>query len=280
MKTHTMSALICLSLLAPSLFGQTNTSANKPNVVTTPLAIPEEARKHFVMGTTLFADAKSPADFVQVESEFKQAADLAPQWPDARYNLALTKEAAGDYSGAMVDLKLYQQFKLSDADARKVQDKIYVLEAKAGAAARKQAEIQKAAVAEEQKKQNYENNIGFLVGKWRLLITYFGIPRQPMERDAVIAITISGNNVFIVEHDNDGSDHQLLKGTIEGDDFASIKWVRQVDPAWIFPGAKDLPDCPIDVTVDKPSHQIRWKQPRPYPPAWDWSVGEYMQLTQ
>jgi hypothetical protein len=42
----------------------------------------------------------------------------------------LSKEAAGDYSGAMADLKLYQQFKLSDEDARKVQDKIYALDAK------------------------------------------------------------------------------------------------------------------------------------------------------
>jgi len=92
--------------------------------------IPEEARKHFVMGTTLFKDAKTAEDYLQVESEFKQATDLAPQWPEARYNLALAKEAAGDYSGAMDDLKLYQQFKLSDREARTVQDKIYALEAK------------------------------------------------------------------------------------------------------------------------------------------------------
>ena len=82
------------------------------------------------MGTTLFKDAKTPDDYAQVESQFKQAVDLAPQWPDARYNLALSEEAAGDYSGAMADLKLYQQFKLSDPEARTVQDKIYALEAK------------------------------------------------------------------------------------------------------------------------------------------------------
>jgi tetratricopeptide (TPR) repeat protein len=137
MKTHTLLALICLSLLTPSLFGQTN-------AVATPPPVPEEARKHFVMGTALFKDAKTPDDYSQVVGEFKQAADLAPQWPDARYNLALAKEAAGDYSGAMADLKLYQQFKLSDDEARTVQDKIYVLEAKqekkASAAAAKLAE--------------------------------------------------------------------------------------------------------------------------------------------
>ena len=71
--------------------------------------------------------------------EFKQAADLAPQWPEARYNLALAKEAAGDYSGAMDDLKLYQQFKLSNDEARTVQDKIYALEAKQAKAAEAKA---------------------------------------------------------------------------------------------------------------------------------------------
>ncbi|HEX4757347.1 MAG TPA: hypothetical protein VH308_05160 [Terracidiphilus sp.] len=93
-----------------------------------PSSVPEEARRHFVMGMTLSKDAKTADDFVHVESEFKQAADLASQWPDPRYNLALTDEAAGDYAKAMADLKLYQQFKLSDTEARTVQDKIYALE--------------------------------------------------------------------------------------------------------------------------------------------------------
>src|SRR5262249_9413146 len=50
--------------------------------------------------------------------------------PEARYNLALAKEATGDYSGAIADLKVYQQFKLSESEARKVQDKIYAIQAK------------------------------------------------------------------------------------------------------------------------------------------------------
>src|SRR6266404_6705954 len=71
MKAHTLLGLIYLSFLAPQLFAQTNGS-------TSPV-IPEEARRHFVMGTTLFKDAKTADDFAQVVSEFKQAADLAPQ---------------------------------------------------------------------------------------------------------------------------------------------------------------------------------------------------------
>ncbi len=98
--------------------------------------VPEEARKHFVKGAALFKEAKSLADFTQVRDEFAQAARLAPWWPDARYNLALALESSGDYPSAMANLKLYQLFKLPDTDARVVQDKIYVLEAKQEKAAK------------------------------------------------------------------------------------------------------------------------------------------------
>lgn len=210
MKTHTMSALICLSLLAPSLFGQTNTSANKPNVVTTPPAIPEEARKHFVMGTTLFKDAKTPDDYAQVESQFKQAVDLAPQWPDARYNLALSKEAAGDYSGAMVDLELYQQFKLSDADARKVQDKIYALEAKeqkketdAQASAKAKADADAASKIAAQNRF-----IASIQGNWRLGGCLLSI--NPLGNgNATVAHSCSGEGSFLV------SDISITESTLK-----------------------------------------------------------------
>jgi hypothetical protein len=121
MKKYTLTALICFSLLAPSLFAQT---------AATPAPIPEDARKHFVMGETMFKEAKNAGAFSQAAAEFMEAARLAPQWPEARYNLALAKESAGDHSGAMAEFKLYQQFKLSDTEARTVQDKIYAIEAR------------------------------------------------------------------------------------------------------------------------------------------------------
>lgn len=156
MKTYTLFALICLSLLTPSLFGQTtltpfqqaladynhsdtsNVIANSEIVIRLAVAmdqlppIPEEARKHFVIGTTLFKDAKTQDDYKLVIDEFRQAVHLAPWWPDARYNLALSCETAGSYYylGAIANLHLYQLFKLSDTESRTVQDKIYVLEAK------------------------------------------------------------------------------------------------------------------------------------------------------
>lgn|GEM_PF-6158922 len=160
MKTHTMLALVWLSLLAPSLFGQTNTPP-----------ISEEARKHFVMGTTLAENAKTAADFSKVVSEFKQAADLAPQLPQARYNLAKAREAAGDYSGAMADLKVYQQFKLSDTEARTVQDKIYALEAKQKM---KASENAPADVAKSQTRTE-DAKFGWLQGEWSFETEFEGL---------------------------------------------------------------------------------------------------------
>jgi len=41
-------------------------------------AVPTEARRHFVMGATMFKDAKSQEDFRQASAEFSQAVRLAP----------------------------------------------------------------------------------------------------------------------------------------------------------------------------------------------------------
>jgi hypothetical protein len=135
------------------------------------------------MGTTLFKDAKTPDDYAQVESEFKQAVDLAPQWPDARYNLALAKEAAGDYAGAMEDLKLYQQFKLSDEDARKVQDKIYSLEARA-----EKAKV--AANAKEAAAREEEAKYGWMLGRWSYVMDGTG-----WDADGIMLAKREGNQV-------------------------------------------------------------------------------------
>lgn len=155
MKGYLLSVLVLFCVATPSLFSQTGVSADKPGVATMQPPVPEEARKHFVMGATLFKDAKTHDDFLQVAGEFKLAADLAPQWPEARYNLALAREAAGDYAGAMNELKLYQQFKLSDIETRTIQDKIYALDARqqktvSDAAAKSAAEVARAKAQEQQ----------------------------------------------------------------------------------------------------------------------------------
>lgn len=139
-------------------------------------SISEEARKHFVMGTTLLEDAKTPNDYTQVGSEFSQATRIAPWWPEARLKRGMAYEAAGKYADAIEQLKLFQLFKLPDSDARKVQDEIYVLEAKQEKAAKdaqfaeqKQAEEARAkaeADAAARQKQ-LENERNRFVGTWK-----------------------------------------------------------------------------------------------------------------
>jgi tetratricopeptide (TPR) repeat protein len=110
-----------------------------------PPPIPEAAMEHFVMGQTIFKAAKNTNDFSMAGQEFIQAVRVAPWWPEARYNFALTLEASGNYSGAIADLKLYQEFKPPEAEARAVQNKIYVIQAKQKMAENDKASAEKAA---------------------------------------------------------------------------------------------------------------------------------------
>ena len=215
-----LTTLLFISFTARADDTNAAASANISSASVATLSIPEEARKHFVIGTTLFKDAKTPEDFSNAISKFKQATALAPQWPEARYNLALAKEAAGDLTGAMADLKLYQVFKLSDTEARTVQDKIYVIEAKGEEVDKKKAEEQKAAAVAEQQKQEYQKKIGWLSGTWvgKDKASF----RQQIYRttDVTYEITINNGMVSIK-----GGNHTLRAfGKIKGDDYQSIEW--------------------------------------------------------
>jgi len=123
--------------------------------------VPEEARKHYVKGSALFPEAKSGEDYAQVVSEFKEAVHLAPWWPEARTHLALALESSGDYASAIDNLNHYLLFRLPVPEARAVQDKIYVLEAKQEKASRIKASPATQARPEEAKK-----GLGDLAGNW------------------------------------------------------------------------------------------------------------------
>jgi len=273
MKNHVLCAFVGLILVTPFLFTQTKASTETKTVAAAPAPIPEEARKHFVMGTTLFKEAKTADDFAQVVSEFKRAADLASQWPDARYNLALAKEAAGDYPGAMADLKLYQKFTLSEEEARKVQDKIYALEAKAGAAARQKEQ----SAAEDKKKGAFQDMVQFLQGEWN----YTGTPHFSSSFPSAISRSPFAGKAYINITDRTirittGQSPLTVKGTITGNDPSAIQWVlhSESESRW--------PDCPVNVTIDKTGPRIYWRRP------WEsmdmegknyiWNYSEYIEM--
>lgn len=75
--------------------------------------------------------AKSPADFQDAIREFQKAIELAPNWPDPYYNLALLQEKTGRLKEAVASLKQYLRLAPNAPDAAKVQEQIYKLEYKA-----------------------------------------------------------------------------------------------------------------------------------------------------
>src|SRR5262249_32700184 len=152
--------------------------------------------------------------------------------------------------------KIYQQFKLSESEARIVQDKIYALEAKAGVAAKKQGEEQEAAAAHQQKKRDYQDKIGFLAGTWNWSgrDTFNGQDAGHSYQVGRVVMTIVGKNIFLSDPNNPKKpatsigNFGTLKGRIEGDDYSSIKWKYCSYPS---PG-----EVPVNVTVDKSHNKI------------------------
>lgn len=127
-------------------------------------AIPEEAREPFIMGVTVLKKASDHAGAGKATDLFTRAINLAPWFADAYYNRAISREAAGQFEAAVDDLKLYLVFKLSDAERREAQDKIYSLKADALLASTKKAD--EAAILEKAAREKVAYD--WLLGEWRL----------------------------------------------------------------------------------------------------------------
>lgn len=157
---------VAVFALTPSVPAQTiNTDSQPAAAAEKSPPIPEEARKCFVMGATVTKEAKSVDDFSLAISKFKRATELAPQWPEARYNLATVREKAGDYAGAIADWKVYLQFKLPEDEARKIQDNIYALEAKQELAAKTVSDAEAKKEAQEQQAAKAKDSFDDLLAK-------------------------------------------------------------------------------------------------------------------
>jgi tetratricopeptide (TPR) repeat protein len=93
-------------------------------------AIPEEARRHYVMAVTLSKDSKKIEDYNASIDEFKSALLIAPWWPDANRDLGVAAKSAQRYDEAIDALKLYIATNPGRDKARATQDEIYKIEAK------------------------------------------------------------------------------------------------------------------------------------------------------
>ncbi len=91
----------------------------------------DEARRHFDRGMVAVEMAKAPEDLEIAIKEFKQAATLAPDWPDAFFNLGKVQETAQKYPDAIASFRRYLVLAPNAADAADVKSAINKLEYKA-----------------------------------------------------------------------------------------------------------------------------------------------------
>jgi tetratricopeptide (TPR) repeat protein len=103
--------------------------------------IPEEARRNYVMGQTLFKDAQNIRDFNSSIEKFKAAALIAPWWGDAYRDLGMALKAAERYGEAINALKLFIVTGPNTDEARKAQDEIYNIAAMKEKADKKAKEL-------------------------------------------------------------------------------------------------------------------------------------------
>jgi tetratricopeptide (TPR) repeat protein len=92
-------------------------------------AIPDDARKYMASGLAFMKGAKSRQDFRQAAVEFKQAADTAPQWAEAYWNLAAAETAAGDYDEAKKSLQIYLSFSSRSPKVQAAKSKLSAINA-------------------------------------------------------------------------------------------------------------------------------------------------------
>ena len=86
--------------------------------------ISEEARRHFDYGEA----AVKIKDYEAAIKEFEQTARLAPNWPDAFYDLGLAQEGANKYGDAAKSYREYLRLAPNASDAEEVKSLINKLE--------------------------------------------------------------------------------------------------------------------------------------------------------
>ncbi len=93
------------------------------------LAIPEEARRSFIIGEAVFKQAKTLRPAYEAANAFRTASTLAPWWGEAYWNLAVAQQLIGQYVGAKESLRFYLLTNPRATDRRMAQDRIYAIEA-------------------------------------------------------------------------------------------------------------------------------------------------------
>lgn len=196
------------------------------------LAIPEEARAHFVEGAAIAQSAKDAEGQKLAVASFKEAVKIAPWWGEAYYNLAVAQELAGQLDDAQSSLKFYILTNPGEKESREAQDKIYALkgkkkivEADAAANAERAAQKQAQQEAEAQREKDALWNADWSVTSYN---SDYGSSGQPYD-------IRSAKNGNIIEFFDPGLAEQtrvILRGTVS--DYG-ISWEVNRWPCGMFP---------------------------------------------
>ncbi|OGV57446.1 MAG: hypothetical protein A2283_00040 [Lentisphaerae bacterium RIFOXYA12_FULL_48_11] len=214
----------------PDDYGLREKIVNLARGMNPPPAVPEEARRHAVMGQTFLKDPQKFEDFRDAAAEFKSALLIAPWWLDLYLKLAVALKGAEQHEEAIRALKLYVATTSDEGKAREAQNEIYVNEAKMKRAQReKSAAKQEAAKAREaeqkhmEARQTFDSLSGLYVwdsgARWRIAIRgdkfeahYYADGRWLLIHDG----TISANEISGTRRDASGRSSPM-KGRIEPD---------------------------------------------------------------
>jgi tetratricopeptide (TPR) repeat protein len=123
-------------------------------------AIPEEARRQYIMGKTLFEDAKNAQDFRDATEKFRKALLIAPWWPEANRDLGMALQAAQENDEAIRALKLYMATNPGEELSRRARNEIYKIEARQEKAAKEKT------AAEAQVRVEKKRGLKNLSGNW------------------------------------------------------------------------------------------------------------------
>lgn len=99
-------------------------------------AVPEEAERRMARGEAAFESAKDVSGYDNALREFQAAANAAPWYANAYFNLGVAQEKAGNAKEAMESFRFYLLAAPDGKDAAEVKKRIYKLEYAADQAAR------------------------------------------------------------------------------------------------------------------------------------------------
>jgi hypothetical protein len=185
-------------------------------------AIPEEARRHYVMALTLFKGARKIEDYGESIEEFKSALLVAPWWAEANRDLGMALEAAKRYDEAINALKLYMASVPAEEKARAAQDEIYKIEGMKKLAARERKESSPQVVAAREQNQ-FEDWLKKIDGR---RYTYTTTDMQGYKVTAVIDVRGTTLVLGAIWH---GNPH-MPSGYKENDDRVEIRGRETIVP--------------------------------------------------